>query len=260
MRIDLPGFNALTEYEQDRFKRNTAEIVCESFIFTADRDYLTARFAFFQKQPHLFLWSTAQAIEKYLKANILLLGDGAITKNHKHTDLATKLMKSHPERLQIDLSTPEGWINQGVTIWPSLDAPDFLYRIEKLGSPDVRYDQVPQELHLQDLVFLDRLAFRLRDRLVSESVQGCRLVGKALKDCFFDLNVAFAPADYAHPELAGLSLCHASVSTLEAALSGCYGHAALYGAWVAESMKFSFDGKHDSKKYKPVTHNKDKKS
>lgn len=239
MKINLPGFNVLTEKEQERFRGYATEIVCESFIFTADRDYLTARFAFFQKQSHLFLWSTAQAMEKYLKANILLLGDGSITKNHKHTDLATNLMKSHPERLQIDLTIPDGWTNQGVALWPTLDVADFLRRIEKLGSPNVRYDQVPLEVRLQDLVFLDRLAFRLRDRLVSESIQGGGLVGKALKDCFFDLNVAFAPADYAHPSLARLRLCHASVSTLEAALNGYYGHTALYEAWAKKSMRYS---------------------
>lgn len=242
MKIDLLGFNALTEYEQDRFKRYAAEVVCESFIFTADRDYLTARFAFFQKQSHLFLWSTAQAIEKYLKANILLLGKGVITRCHKHTSLAKDLLRSHPERLQIDHSIPEGWEDQGVTLWPSIDVLDFLKRIEKLGSPNVRYDQVSLEVHLQDLVFLDRLAFRLRDRLVAESVQSCGLVGEALKDCFLDLNDAFAPADYRHPALAGLRQFHASVTTLEAALKGCYGHEALYKAWAKSSMDYSPKG------------------
>lgn len=242
MKINLPGFNALLAQEQERFRRSATEIVCESFIFTADRDYLTARFAFFQKQSHLFLWLTAQAIEKYLKANILLLGKGSITKRHHHAEMATDLMESHPERLQIELSIPEGWEDQGVTLWPSIDVLGFLKRIEKLGSPNVRYDQVSLEIHLQDLVFLDRLAFRLRDRLVAESVQSCRLVGEALTDCFLDLNDAFAPADYRHPPLAGLRQFHASVTTLEAALKGCYGHQALYKAWAKNSMDYSPKG------------------
>lgn len=239
MKIDLSRFDALNEHEQDRFKRYATEIVCESFIFTADRDYLTARFAFFQKQSHLFLWSTAQAIEKYLKANILLLGKGSISKNHKHAEIAKDLMKSHPDRLQINLSIPDGWAEQGVAFWPTLNVLDFLARIQKLGSPNVRYDQVRLKVHLQDLVFLDRIAFRLRDRLVAESVQSCRLVGEALKDCFLDLNDAFAPADYKHPALMGLRLCHDSVSTLEAALKGCYGHQDLYKEWAKKSMDYS---------------------
>lgn len=39
-----------------------------------------------------------------------------------------------------------------------------------------------------------------------------------------------------HPPLADLRLLHTSVSTLEAALKGCYGYADLYGTWVQKSM------------------------
>ena len=239
MIINLPGFRVLGKQEREQFERHAAEIVCESFIFTADRDYLTARFAFFQKQPHLFLWSTAQAIEKYLKANILLLGEGTINKTHRHIKLAEKLTNSHPERLRIDLAIPNGWVDQGVTFWPRSDVHNFLTRIEKLGAPNVRYDQVGLEIHLQDLVFLDRLAFCLRHRLVSESVQSCRLVGEDLKRCFFDLNYAFAPENHEHPALTGLTLFHSSVTTLEAALKSCYGYASLYREWVSRSMDFT---------------------
>lgn len=236
MKIDDPILNALPQEQRQRFERNATEIVCESFIFTADRDYLTARFAFFEKQSHLFLWSTAQAIEKYLKANILLLGSGRVTRTHHHTKLAPALRESQPDRLKIDLTIPNGWSEQGVALWPSLTADGFLERIEKLGAPDVRYDQVQLDVQLQDLVYLDRLAFSLRHRLVEERVQDCRLVGDRLRSCFFDLNYSFAPADHQHPSLAGLRLFHTSVTTLEAALKGCYGYANLYGAWVQDSM------------------------
>lgn len=236
MKIDSSVLNALPQEQRERFERYATEVVCESFIFTADRDYLTARFAFFQKQSHLFLWSAAQAIEKYLKANILLLDSGSITRTHHHTALANTLRESQAKRLNIDLAMPNGWSEQGVAHWPSLNVDGFLERIEALGSPDVRYDQVQLDVHLQDLVFLDRLAFSLRDRLVVESVQDCRLVGEQLKSCFLDLNYSFAPADYEHPSLVGLRLFHTSVTTLEAALKGCYGRADLYGVWAQKSM------------------------
>lgn len=236
MKIDSSVLIALPQEHCERFERYATEIVCESFIFTADRDYLTARFAFFQKQSHLFLWSAAQAIEKYLKANILLLGSGCIKRTHRHTNLANALRKSHPNRLNIDLAIPSGWPAQGVTYWPSLNVDGFLERIEALGSPDVRYDQVQLDVHLQDLVLLDRLAFSMRDQLITETVQDCRLVGDQLKTCFLDLNYSFAPADCVHPSLMGLRLFHTSVSTLEAALKDCYGHADLYGVWAQKSM------------------------
>jgi hypothetical protein len=236
MKIDSSVLNMLPQEQRERFEGHASEVVCESFIFTADRDYLTARFAYFQKQSHLFLWSAAQAIEKYLKANILLLGSGRIKRVHHHTNLANTLRESLPNRLNIDLAIPNGWSEQGVADWPSLNVDGFLKRLETLGSPDVRYDQVKLDVHLQDIVFLDRLAFSLRDRLVVESVQDCQLVGEQLKNCFFDLNYSFAPADYGHPSLVGLQLSHSSVTTLEAALNGCYGRADVYSVWAQNSM------------------------
>jgi hypothetical protein len=236
MQIDPSVLKALPPEQHDRFVLNASEIVIESFIFTGDRDYLTARFAFFQKQSHLFLWSAAQALEKYIKTNILLLGSGAIKRIHQHTELAKTLRETHAERLVIDTAMPDGWAEQGVALWPNVDVDGFLRRIEMQGSPDVRYDQVQLEVHLQDLVLLDRLAFRLRHLLVAEPVERCRLVGEQLKKCFFDLNFPFAPEGYEHPPLMGLPLCHTAVSKLEGAVRGCYGHADVYQQWASKSM------------------------
>lgn len=236
MQIDPSVLKALPQQQHDSFIRNANEIVIESFIYTGDRDYLTARFAFFQKQSHLFLWSAAQALEKYLKANILLLGCGAIKRIHQHTKLAKTLKEAHAERLEIDTTMPDGWAEQGAAHWLELNVDGFLQRIETQGSPDVRYDQVQLEVHLQDLVLLDRLAFRLRHELIDESVESCSLVGEQLKQCFFDLNHPFAPEGFEHPPLTGLLLCHTSVSKLEAAVRGCYGHENLYQHWACNSM------------------------
>lgn len=236
MQIDPTVLKVLPRDERDRFIRNANEIVIESFIFTGDRDYLTARFAFFQKQSHLFLWSAAQALEKYLKANILLLGCGEIKRIHQHTELAKTLRKTHPERLEIDTAIPDGWAEQGVAIWPHVDIDGFLHHIETLGSPDVRYDQVQLEVHLQDLVLLDRLVFCLRHLLIAEPVESCHLVGEQLKHCFFDLNHSFAPEGFEHPPLVGLRLFHTSVSKLETAVNDCYGYADVYKRWASKSM------------------------
>ena len=236
MRIDSSVLNTLPRDQHERFISNANEIVTDSFIFTGDRDYLTARFAFFQKQSHLFLWSAAQALEKYLKANILLLGKGKITRTHKHTELSKALKVTHAERLKIDTTIPNGWTEYGVALWPDVDVDGFLQRIETLGAPDVRYDQVHLEVHLQDLVLLDRLAYRLRYRLIDEPVESCRLVGEQLKQCFFDLNYSFSPAKFAHPSLRGLTLQHASVTRLEVALKGCFGYGSVYQEWARKSM------------------------
>lgn len=236
MQVKVAGLSHLPADQRKRFECTVAEIVCESFVFTADRDYLTARFAFFQKQFHLFLWSAAQAVEKYLKANILVLGEGAIARTHSLSALAATLKKTHPERLQVNIAIPEGWAEQGMVLWPTQSIADFLSRLETIGSPDVRYDQIKLEENLQDLVLLDRLAFNLRERLVSEQVHDCRHVGQQLRDCFFDFNFPFAPACHQHPSLFGVTLTHHSVTTLEAALNGCYGHSELYKEWASKSL------------------------
>lgn len=225
--------------ERERFERVAKEIVCESFVFTGDRDYITARFAFFQKQPHLFMWSAAQALEKYLKANILLLGSEAVSKVHKHSSLGGDLKKIDPERLHIELDMPSDWAELGITFWRKQDVDKFLKRIDQLGAPDVRYDQTQLEVNLQDLVFLDRLAFRLRHDLIHEQVEDCKYVGEQLKRCFFDLNYSFAPAEHQHPGLLGLLSFKAIVPALEAALKGAYGHAAIYQEWAKQSLKLN---------------------
>lgn len=232
MSFDRKKLQYFSSAERDRFERTTNEILIESFIFTADRDYLTARFAFFQKQSHLFLWSAAQAIEKYLKANISLLAGKPITTTHSLKNLASELRESHPERLDFLLTIPDGWSELGVTGWPELGVDEFLGRLEECGSPDVRYDQVRLAIRLQYLVYLDRLIFSLRDRIITESVVESERISDLLRKCFFDFNVAFAPPGYSHPEMNGITLHHATTSTLEAALNGVYGHSTLYREWA----------------------------
>lgn len=239
MNFNFEKVKRLPPEQQERFAGITAEIVCESFVFSGDRDYLTARFAFFQKQSHLFFWAASQAVEKYLKANTILLKQEPISRNHRLNALFNGLKESHPERTEFHLKAPDEWAEQGLTYWPQVSAGEFLNRLERIGAPDVRYDQVKLEETIQDLVLLDRLAFSLRADLIHESVQACQHVGQHLLDCFLDLNYPFAPVNYSHPSLEGITLVHHSVSTLEAALNGCYGHASLFEEWAIHYLALS---------------------
>lgn len=241
MSFDKQRLLRLPKREQDRFERITNEIIIESFIFMGDRDYLAARFAFFQGQPHLFLWSAAQAIEKYIKANIALLTEEPVKKTHKLVELAGTLRRWRPERLNISTSIPDGWLEQGVSHWPDAEVDDFLARLQECGSPAVRYDQVKLFLRLQDLVFLDRLAFGLRDRLVVEPVDECKDVSEVLRAKFFDLNVSFAPPGYNHPSLRGVTICRSKTTKLEVALNGYYGFRDIYREWAKNRLSLTAD-------------------
>lgn len=233
MKIKESILKKIYHEDHKKFKEKTTEIVCESFIFTGDRDYITARFAFFQNQSHLFLWSSAQALEKYMKAHILLLGKGSIAKTHDLNKLSKEVSSDF---LDFDLSIPDLFSQNGIDNWPAIDREGFLKRITENGAPDVRYDQIKLDVHLQDLVFLDRLAFKLRHNLVRENVIECKTVGNTLKDCFFNLNFPFSSKDHKHPELNGLCYFHSTVTTLEAALNGNYGHKDIYEEWAKDSM------------------------
>ena len=57
-----------------------------------------------------------------------------------------------------------------------------------------------------------------------------------MKETFLQLNYPFAPANFQHRSLRGVLLVKSTVSTLEAAVNGCYGHAKLYQDWAAKSM------------------------
>lgn len=233
MKIKESILKKIYHKDQEKFKEKTTEIVCESFIFTGDRDYITARFAFFQNQSHLFLWSSAQALEKYMKAHILLLGKGSIARTHDLNKLSKEVCSDF---LDFDLSIPDLFSKNGIENWPTIDRDGFLTRITENGAPNVRYDQIKLDVHLQDLVFLDRLAFKLRHNLVEDKVIECKTVGNKLKEYFFNLNFPFAPADHKHPELNGLRYFHTTVTTLEAALNGIYGHKDIYEEWAKDSM------------------------
>lgn len=241
MNSDISILNRLPPDQLDKFKSVTTEIVIESFLFPADRDYLTARFAFIEKQNHLFLWSAAQAIEKYLKANILLLGVGGIKKTHKLMGMVQSLRAAHPNRLGVDTSIPDGWYELGVGSWPTTSIEDYLLHLENWGAPSIRYDQNGFNVHIQNLVLLDRLVFQLRERLVQEKVNECKDVSEQIKSCFFDFNIPFAPKDYNHPPFIGLTLASMSVSTLKAAIKGIYGHPELYITWAKQNLKMDDD-------------------
>ena len=64
-------------YPQDiRAKINNVlkDIIFETFIYTADSDYINARFLALNFQFRPFFWPALHAIEKYLKANLLIYG------------------------------------------------------------------------------------------------------------------------------------------------------------------------------------------
>jgi HEPN domain-containing protein len=81
--------------ERDELERFVNAFGTQSFRDQADRDYIAARLACRHELFPQFLWSSQQAIEKYLKA--ILLYNRIKANNVKHDlDLALSLTQSLP--------------------------------------------------------------------------------------------------------------------------------------------------------------------
>jgi len=88
--------------EQDRLERSLNSFATQSFRDQADRDYIAARLACRYELFPQFLWSSHQAIEKYLKAILLYNRINATEVGH---DLAAAMSLTKQLPFQIELSS-----------------------------------------------------------------------------------------------------------------------------------------------------------
>jgi HEPN domain-containing protein len=113
-----------------------------SFRDTADGDYITARLAFRARLMQNFLWSSLQAIEKYLKC-ILVLNRIKAPRSH---DLE-QILKVFNENKKFDLTLSE-------------DTQKFLLYLDFYGRH--RYYETPYYIDGHELISLDRAVWEIR--------------------------------------------------------------------------------------------------
>ncbi|HOY23176.1 MAG TPA: hypothetical protein PK002_08470 [Cellvibrio sp.] len=70
MLKNIPYFEIYPLEQQKRIKTVLIDIIKEAFIYTADSDYVNARFLSLNGQYRPFFWPALHSIEKYLKANL----------------------------------------------------------------------------------------------------------------------------------------------------------------------------------------------
>src|SRR5690554_3518498 len=87
----LPYLKGMPEDMLGIIESDIVRVINESFVITADQDYLTARFLSQKGLGRAFFWSASQSIEKYLKTFLLMNGE-SIRENsdHKLFPLLTK--------------------------------------------------------------------------------------------------------------------------------------------------------------------------
>lgn len=128
--------------EEDKLDRYLNSFATQSFRDQADRDYIMARLACRYELFPQFLWSSQQALEKYLKA-ILLYNRINATKVRHDINEAMRLTEGLP--FKIDLSKRSR---------------DFISTIATYG--EFRYLDVPFHVYGQVLVDLDLTVWELR--------------------------------------------------------------------------------------------------
>jgi HEPN domain-containing protein len=140
------------------------DLARELFVRTADENYIAARWCAAQRLDADFLWLAVHALEKYLKA--VLLVNGRSTKGYGHdiVRLYAEVKALAGDLLPERLAKPA---DLDIYHWRERSAEEFIQHLLDNGNADNRYAIYGYATSSQDLHMLDQMAFAVR-RLVCE--------------------------------------------------------------------------------------------
>lgn len=154
--------------ELDDLYAGKHSVVQEFFIKTADENYVTSRFCFSYGLDVDFFWNAVHALEKYLKAVLLLNGKsgkgrkvGGKQKSYGH-DIVSLYAAVHPlapELLPAKLARP---VEIDPRLWSEETADQFVYRLYDMGNEHNRYQLTGYIRRQDDLWKLDLMVFAIR--------------------------------------------------------------------------------------------------
>jgi len=139
-------------------------LVRELFVRTADENYVTARWCAMNQLDIDFLWLAVHALEKYLKAVLLLNGHSSRNHSHNIVSLYDAVKTFAADLLPTLLQRPPGL---DVHHWFDRTPEAFIERLLDNGNADNRYLIYGYSTRLEDLYMLDTMVFAIR-RLVCE--------------------------------------------------------------------------------------------
>jgi hypothetical protein len=181
----IPYSKALPKEFKISAECNIVGVIYESFVVTADQDYLTARLLAKSGLYRAFYWAAAQAIEKYLKAFLLLRGESVRDETHYVEALYTKActLDASLRSITIEphnlLSVPE-YARDHLKVFSTIE---FLQNIDKFGRPDNRYNSFCVDFNTGCLFALDHFVFSLREKTIVPDIwQSLRKVDGYLID------------------------------------------------------------------------------
>lgn len=244
---DLEHFDRLPDETQANIERYIVEVISDSFVKPADEDYVTARLLAQKGMYRAFFWAASQALEKYLKAFLLMRGVSVNQdrfKGHPIAALHAEACSVDAELLTID-TKPHSAINIHPDVSESigeLSVAEFIKDIESQGNPDNRYNSSGVNFNSGYLFALDTFVFGLRQQIGVPPIQETlRKMDQGLVERFNLYNPWFAPVrlDLAeipnedfHLRIAG------SVTTLDFLIGAHAPHGARYVLhWLNKKMK-----------------------
>lgn len=115
--------------------RGKGSIIREMFVRTADENYIVARWSFQNNLLVDFLWNSAHALEKYLKA-ALLFNDMPAKDGHSLLDPYKRLQVIAGDLLPLTVTKPT---HLGIDRWQDMSPRNILETLERYGNPDNRY-------------------------------------------------------------------------------------------------------------------------
>jgi len=129
------------------------------FIKPADQNYYLARWSRIHGFHQEFYWQSLQAIEKYLKAN-LVINDISTTKSNHNIKGLFECHKTCCADLSIANLTKPPLLED--RYWQQETVEDFIFQIDEQGQPDSRYGLISWANKPCDLFKLDQVVFAVR--------------------------------------------------------------------------------------------------
>lgn len=168
MSCEIAHFKNMSEHIQQSAERHAVDVIYESFVVPGDQDYVTSRLLACNGLPRGFYWAAAQAVEKYLKAFLLMNGVTVKSyKAHPIKDLWLASAEIDESIADIDvLPHPKIWAETSTLEYlRKFSISDFIVELEKHGSADNRYNAFGVEFNTGHLWAMDSLAFSLRQKI-----------------------------------------------------------------------------------------------
>lgn len=197
----------LTDSDRVSAECNIVDVIYESFVVTADQDYLSARLLAQSGLYRAFYWAAAQTVEKYLKAFLLLRGKSVKSESHGLVELYAKTCALDATLQYLDIAPHDemGIPDYSLSHVMVFSIESFLGDIDRFGRPDNRYNSFGVDFNSGHLFALDHFVYGFRTRIEAPDIwQSLKNVDEGLLDSLTRNNPWFATGAPARPESAKL--------------------------------------------------------